>query len=130
MAFANFSELLAPGGRALITAPFFYQLHEEPYDFWRPTQHGFDYYARQVGLRPLYRRAAGDAWDVLGTMLGTCKFAASSDRFQDRLLAKVVRLASRSVFRAVLRGKVQSRVRVEAPLYLSNIIVLEKPERT
>jgi SAM-dependent methyltransferase len=129
MAFTNFSELLAPGGRALITAPFFYQLHEEPYDFWRPTLHAIDYYTRQVGLRALYRRGAGNAWDVLGTMLGTCKFAASSGRFQDRLLAKAVRLASRSVFRAILRGKLQLRVRVEAPLYLSNVIVLEKPER-
>lgn len=124
--FANFGALLAPGGRALITAPHFYQLHEEPYDFWRPTLHAIDYYARRAGLQPLYRRAAGDGWDVLGTALATCKFVPSSIRFRDRVLAKAIRLASRLMFRVILRGKLQSRVRVEAPLYLSNVVVLEK----
>lgn len=127
-AFANFSELLAPGGRALLTAPFIYELHEEPYDFFRPTLHAIDYYARRVGLQLLCRQAAGDAWDVLGTMLGTCKFLPSSARFRDRVLAKAIRVAGRAVFRAALRGKLQSRVRVEAPLYLSNVVVLEKSQ--
>jgi len=128
-AFGNFSELLAPGGRALLTAPFIYQLHEEPYDFFRPTLHAIDYYARRVGLQPLYRQAAGDAWDVLGTTLGTCKFVASSARFQDRLLAKAIRVSSRAMFRVLLGRKLRSRVRVEAPLYLSNVVVLEKSQR-
>ena len=125
--FANFNAILAPGGRALITAPFFYQLHEEPYDFWRPTLHAIEYYARREGLRTLYRQAAGDGWDVVGTMLGTCKFLPSSTRVRDRVLAKAIRVASRFAFRAIVRGKVQPRVRAEAPLYLSNVVVLEKP---
>jgi SAM-dependent methyltransferase len=129
-AFANFSELLAPGGRALITAPFSYQLHEEPYDFWRPTLHAIDYYSRRVGLQPMHRQAAGDAWDVLGTTLGTCQFLATSTRFRDRALAKGIRIASRLVVRTLLRGKIQSRVRAEAPLYLSNVVVLEKPQHS
>jgi SAM-dependent methyltransferase len=127
--FANFAALLAPGGRALVTAPFLYPLHEEPYDFWRPTLHAIDYYARCAGLQPLYRYAAGDAWDVLGTILGTCAFVPSSARFSDRVLAKAIRLTSRLVFHAILRQKFQLRVRAEAPLYLSNVVVLEKPER-
>ena len=125
-AFANFNQLLAPGGRALLTAPFFYQLHEEPYDFWRPTPHAIEHYARVAGLNVLYRRGAGDAWDVMGTLLGTCQFAASSARLVDRMAAKVVRVSSRLIFRAVLQHRLQSRVKVEAPLFLSNVAVLEK----
>jgi len=128
-AFANFRSLLAPGGRALITAPHFYQLHEEPYDFWRPTLHAIDYYACREGLEPLYRRAAGDAWDVLGTALATCKFVPSSSRLSDRMLAKAIRAAARLACRAMLRGKLQTRVRAEGPLYLSNVVVLEKGQR-
>lgn len=127
-AFANFRELLAPGGRALITAPYFYQLHEEPYDFWRPTLHAIDYHSGRAGLQPLYRQAAGDAWDVLGTMLATCKFLPVSTRLRDRVVAKAIRVGSRLMFRAMLRGKLQSRVRAEAPLYLSNVVVLEKSQ--
>jgi SAM-dependent methyltransferase len=125
-AFSNFGLLLAPAGRALITAPYVYQLHEEPYDFWRPTLHAIDHYAHQVGLRPLYRKAAGDPWDVLGTILATYKFKPSSRRFTDRALSKAIRTASGFVQRAILRGKLQSKVRAEAPLYLSNVVVLEK----
>jgi hypothetical protein len=55
-AFANFGLLLAPSGRALITAPYFYQLHEEPYDFWRPTTHAIDYYARRSFTRYIAKR--------------------------------------------------------------------------
>jgi SAM-dependent methyltransferase len=125
-AFSNFGLLLAPGGRALITAPYVYQLHEEPYDFWRPTLHAIDHYAHDAGLHPLYRKAAGDPWLVLGTILATCTFRASSRRLTDRALSKAIRIASRLVHHAILRGKLQSRVHVEAPLYLSNVVVLEK----
>ena len=125
-AFSNFGLLLAPSGRALITAPYIYQLHEEPYDFWRPTLHAIDHYAHEAGFRPQYRKAAGDPWDVLGTILATCKFKPSSRRFTDRALSKAIRIASGFMQRAILRGKLQSRVRVEAPVYLSNVVVLEK----
>jgi SAM-dependent methyltransferase len=125
-AFANFALLLAPAGRVLITAPFSYQLHEEPYDFWRPTLHAVDYYARRAGLRPVYRHAAGDPWDVLGTVLATCKFVSSSMALRDRALAKAIRVTSRLVHRAIVTGWVQRKVRADAPLYLSNVVVLEK----
>jgi SAM-dependent methyltransferase len=128
-AFENFKMLLAPGGRALITAPHLYQLHEEPYDFWRPTLHAIDYYARWAGLETLCRKAAGDAWDVLGTLLATCTFTSRSTRFQDRALAKAIRGARRLMFRAILRGTFQPRVEAKSLLYLSNVVVLEKAKR-
>lgn len=127
-AFANFARLLAPGGRALLTAPFVYQLHEEPYDFWRPTLHSIDHYAREARLSPVYSKAAGDPWDVLGTIVATCSFLPASQRMTDRALSKAMRVASRLMHRAIQRGKLQSRVRVDAPLYLSNVVVLEKGE--
>jgi SAM-dependent methyltransferase len=125
-AFANFERLLAPGGRVLITAPHFYQLHEEPFDFWRPTLYAIRHYARRAGLQPLYCNSAGDAWDVLGTVLSNCRFAASSPRLFDRALAKAVRVGARLASRALVSRKVQRSVRVEGTLYLANIAVLEK----
>lgn len=126
-AFTNFRLLLAPGGRALLTAPHFYQLHEEPYDFWRPTLHAIDHYARRVGLQTLYRHAVGDAWDVLGTMLPNCHFVPSSRRLFDRALAKAVRKAAQFTYRALRQRRLQKSVRVEGLLYLSNVVVLENP---
>lgn len=127
-AFANFRTLLAPRGRILITAPHFYQLHEEPYDFWRPTLHAIDYYGRRVGLQALYRNAAGNAWDILGTILPNCQFLAASPRLLDRAIAKAARIAAGITNRALLSGRLQRAVRVEGRLYLSNIVLLEKQE--
>lgn len=129
-AFENFGLLLAPGGRALITTPFFYPLHEEPYDFWRPTLHAVDYYARLAGLGIAYRQAAGDVCDVLGTTLGCCKFTATSRRLTDRSLAKVVRIVSRAALRALRSPGFRRRVQTEGPLYLSSVAVLERSERS
>ncbi|HTU34202.1 MAG TPA: class I SAM-dependent methyltransferase [Candidatus Acidoferrum sp.] len=129
-AFSNFRRLLAPGGRALLTAPHFYQLHEEPYDFWRPTLHAIDYYARRAGLQVLCRRAAGDAWDVLGTILPNCRFSAASFSVFDRAIAKAARIAAGIANRALLSRRLQRSVRVQGPLYLSNVVVLEKPEHS
>ena len=30
---------LKPGGRAVIVVPVFYPYHDEPYDYWRFTEH-------------------------------------------------------------------------------------------
>ena len=125
-AFENFNTLLAPGGRALITAPHFYQLHEEPYDFWRPTLHAIDYHARRVGLTSLCRHAAGNEWEVLGTLLANYTFLPRSIKFRDRVMAKAMRIGRRLIFRAILQGNLPKRVRAETPLYLSNVVVLEK----
>src|SRR5919199_1880256 len=89
VAFSNFAQLLAPGARLVITCPHFYQLHEEPYDFWRPTLHSLRYFAERVGLRSLHLVAAGDAWDVLGTLLANCQPSAGSSRLLHRGVAKV-----------------------------------------
>ena len=69
-AFENVSRLLPEGGRVLLTCPQFYQLHEEPYDFWRPTVHALRFYAERHRLRVVELRKLGDGWDVLGTVLG------------------------------------------------------------
>lgn len=125
-AFANLASLLASGGRVLVTTPHFYHLHEEPYDFWRPTLHAIAHYARGAGLEPVYQHSAGNAWGVLGTALGSCQFTSASGGLTDRVLAKVVRGIQRIVFATLRAGRVQRRVKADARLYLSNIVVLQK----
>jgi 2-polyprenyl-3-methyl-5-hydroxy-6-metoxy-1,4-benzoquinol methylase len=71
MTFRNFSHLLAPGGKLLITCPQFYPMHEEPYDFWRPTLYALQYFGDKFSLNMVSRKKAGDTWDVLGTLLGS-----------------------------------------------------------
>ncbi len=66
-AFANLASLLASGGRAIVTSPFVYPLHEEPHDYWRPTPHAMRNAAESHGLHVVEERRLGNGWDVLGT---------------------------------------------------------------
>jgi len=69
VAFDNIAALLKPGGKCIVTVPFFYMLHEEPHDYWRPTDHAVRHFAVSRGLEVLESRRNGDGWDVLGTLL-------------------------------------------------------------
>lgn len=127
-AFKNLSAFMAPGGKLLITCPYFYQLHEEPHDYWRPTLYAIKYYADKVGLRVLEQRAAGDAWDVLGTLLANCSPAPASPRLIHRIANKIVFKAKTYLFSLLRRGILQNAVSLRGPIYLSNIVVMERAE--
>ncbi len=42
--------ILKDGGYLILTGPFYWPLHEEPYDFYRFTKHGFDYLLKNAGF--------------------------------------------------------------------------------
>lgn len=126
-AFLNLAALLAPGGLLLITCPHFYRLHEEPHDFWRPTLHALGYWAERVGLQVCEQKAAGDAWDVLGTMLGSCWPAPRKRCLSHRIASRFVMFAKSRLFKVLEKGRLQKVVALQGKLYLSNIVVLKKP---
>lgn len=125
-AFSNLARLLAPGGRLLLTAPHFYILHEEPYDFYRPTIHAFEFFAQRHDLRVVEIRRAGDCWDMLGTMFGSCRFDPVGKGWGDWLLAKTLWRVRNAAFRAIHNGWIRRHVRFGGPTYLSNYVVLER----
>lgn len=49
-ALSELHRVLAPGGRILCTAPFFFEEHEQPYDFFRYTQFGHRHLFTQAGF--------------------------------------------------------------------------------
>jgi len=125
-AIGNMAELLGDGGLLIITVPHFYQLHEVPYDFWRPTLHAIDYFMRRYGLSMVHSEAAGDAWDVLGTVLANCHPVPRSRGLFDRVAARVARLVRRGLFSFLVKRSIQAHIKMEGPLYLSNIAVCRK----
>lgn len=125
-AFGNLATLTRPGGRVLITCPFFYILHEEPYDFWRPTVHVLDRYATMNGFRVVSREAAGDCWDVLGTLLASCVATSRGPGIVHRVWAKSINACRRFVFWLLKRGWLQRVAHLRGPLYTGNVAVLER----
>jgi SAM-dependent methyltransferase len=125
-AFFNLSKLTSPNGIIIITCPHFLQLHEEPHDYWRPTLYAIDYYARKNGLSVIYQEKAGDAWDVLGTLLASCWTFPASINFVDRLFTKVVSIIRAGMFKIIKSRFLQKKVKLMGPLYLLNIAILKK----
>lgn len=126
-AFSNFAALLKPGGRLFITCPHFYPLHEEPYDFWRPTPHALRTFATNCGLAVSHLEAAGDAWDVIGTALAACDPAPLGSSLRSRVATRVARRLWREASRAITHGWVRELVQLRGSLYLSNIAIFIKP---
>lgn len=124
-AFANFSRLLSPGGRVLVTCPHVYPPHEVPYDFWRPTEHAVGYWARRHGLVVRSQERLGSGWEVLGTLLSCL------DPVPGGALGKPGALLARALRRGVVgllrRGIPQRLVAMDSRVCLSILVELEKP---
>ena len=67
---ARTSELLSPGGTVVIGVPFFYWLHEEPYDYFRYTRHALVAMASDSGLEVISLEESGGAPEVLADIIG------------------------------------------------------------
>lgn len=131
-AFSNFSELLNSQGKLFITCPHFYPLHEVPYDFWRPTPYALQYYANKYKLVILRQENAGDAWDVIGTILGSLYSVSASSRFRDRLFNYIFRHCRQFLFKLLRDRVLQKSVELKTlpylstMFYMSNILICEK----
>lgn len=126
-AFRNLSSLAAPGAKILITCPHVYPLHEQPHDYWRPTEHALRTYAELHGLRVMELRRLGTGMDVLGTVLFSLRFTPRSHRLLVRLRARFWKLLIRLFKRAIERGSLQLSLDASGDLYLANFALLEKP---
>lgn len=124
-AFANLARLAAPGAKLLLTCPHVYPLHEEPFDFWRPTPHAIRHYACRAGFRVLEIETIGTAWDVIGTTIGACTISRGEWSLKARVAAWFVRRFVRTTF-WFLRKRWLQTVPLGSKLYLSNVAVLEK----
>jgi SAM-dependent methyltransferase len=61
--------LLKPGGKFIVSGPLYWPLHEEPYDFFRFTKHGFKYILEKAGFDVLEIKSNGGKWSVAGQAL-------------------------------------------------------------
>ena len=63
------SRLLAPGGKVLLNVPFYYQVHEEPHDYYRYTEFALRRFAASSGFEVLELEPIGGAIEILADLL-------------------------------------------------------------
>src|SRR5262249_9413651 len=54
--------VLKPGGFLILTGPFWWPIHEEPYDYHRFTKHGFENLLREAGFTEFEITPDGGDW--------------------------------------------------------------------
>jgi SAM-dependent methyltransferase len=54
--------VLRPNGYLILTGPFYWPLHEEPYDFFRFTKYGFEHLLKDAGFLEWQIREDGGDW--------------------------------------------------------------------
>jgi len=63
--FAEMARLLKPGGRLILFVPFFYHLHEVPYDYYRYTEHILRSFSDSNGMEILLLEPYGGAPEII-----------------------------------------------------------------
>jgi SAM-dependent methyltransferase len=125
-AFANLRRLAGGRGVVVLTCPQFYMLHEEPFDFWRPTEYAVRYYAERFGFRVVCFDRLGGPREVLGTLLGFCTFKPRRPGVFPYVFARGL-----NVFKRLTLRFLHSRLSWAGPAelrggtYLANFAVLE-----
>jgi SAM-dependent methyltransferase len=60
--------VLKQNGHIILTVPFTWELHEEPYDFFRLTKHGLKELFLEAGFEIVYIKANGGKWAAIFQM--------------------------------------------------------------
>jgi SAM-dependent methyltransferase len=78
--------VLKPGGYAIFTVPFSWELHEEPYDFFRVSKYGLKYLFEKNAFEIVTIKANGGKWAAisqlfLNVLMSTRKYVTLRSRF-------------------------------------------------
>jgi SAM-dependent methyltransferase len=68
---AEMARVLKRGGTLLLTVPFGFRLHEEPFDYYRFTPYSLRWMVERCGLRVVEARGYGGVWSVVGHKINT-----------------------------------------------------------
>lgn len=102
-AFSEMWRILSPGGVAIVSLPFVYNLHDEPYDYYRFTRYGIEHLAKQAGfevqevvvnggLFHLFFNVPSVVMSTLWARLGLVSFIRPTTRFWLALARKLDRV--------------------------------------
>ncbi len=89
---AEVSRVLRPGGRAYMSMPFLYPVHDAPYDYQRWTPHGWERSAASAGLFVVAHRTTGTAIETAG-LLGCLSLAGPLQQSSPWVLAMAAPVA-------------------------------------
>jgi len=121
-AFANLRRLTASSGAVVLTTPFVFPLHMEPFDYQRLTVHGLERLAAANGFRIERLDRLGSPAQAATTLLADLSILPSRRSARARARVAAMRLAVRAGIRALTR--LRDDVVINGNTYLGNAAVL------
>jgi SAM-dependent methyltransferase len=92
--FREMSRVLTPGGRLLLNVPFFYWLHERPFDFYRYTEFALRRFAERSDLAVIEISPLGGVPEIIADILSKSLIGS---RFGNRAAGVIQGMAGRLV---------------------------------
>ena len=123
-AFAGLRRLIAPGGAVVLTVPFVFPLHMEPYDFRRLTLHGVQRLAADHGFTVEASMRLGRLPDVLATLIADASILPTSRSLYAKAKVGLLRLAAAAIVRLLDSNTWSQAIEINSNCYLSNGVVL------
>jgi SAM-dependent methyltransferase len=91
--------VLVPGGRLWLTAPFVGELHEEPYDFYRYTEHGLRQLVETASFAEVRVQPLSGYFTALAQMLHNCGVATGVRAERSDIGRRLIAAAGRALAR-------------------------------
>lgn len=125
---ANLRKLLKPGGRLILTVPFFFPLHMEPFDFYRVTHFGIQKLAEQNGFEIEHQECLGNTFDVLSTMLDDTSILPTDRSIVSRIKSRLTQVGKRQLVRLLQSNFFRAGLKANSNFYLNNAVVWRAAE--
>lgn len=123
-AFAGLRRQVAVGGAVVLTVPFVFPLHMEPYDFRRLTLRGIEQLAGDHGFRVERVALLGTLPQVLATLVADASILPASRSLYSKAKVGALRAASAGLIRLLDSATLSHSVVINSNCYLSNGVVL------
>jgi hypothetical protein len=126
--FDGLRHLTAPGGCVVLTVPFIFPVHMEPFDFRRLTEYGIARLAADHGFDVVSFERLGRTTDGLATLLEDASVLPATPAPYDRVKARLLRMAKSWLVRQLDSPRLSTHVTINSHYYLSNGVVLRARE--
>ena len=122
--FANLRRLTAPGGAVVLTTPFMFPLHMEPFDYRRLTVHGLERLASRHGFRAEQIDRLGPPAHAAATLIADLSIQPRRRSPLVSIRVALLRMAARAGVRWLQRDRSRGDIVINGNAYLGNGAVL------
>lgn len=123
-AFAGLRRLVSSDGAVVLTVPFVFPLHMEPYDFRRLTMHGVQRLAADHRFTVEKSTPLGRLPEVLATLIEDASILPASRSLYAKGKVGLLRLAAAAMVRLLDSPTLSRGIAINSNSYLSNGVVL------